>query len=153
MPARATAIELTGAIYEAVLRPTLWPDALAQVGKSLSATSTALFFLDSHSNHAGLVVGGRLDDRFVSAYRDGFWKCDVWNERLSQVSPARPVTSEALVETHTLLHTEFYRGLLKPHDIFHAACGTVLRNGSESVVFRAHRPGRLRRAGSRPPGR
>ena len=62
-----------------------------------------------------------------------------WFLSSEEFTPGRVMTGDELLSNKDLVRTDFYRGLLKPYDLFHCLSGVAVRRGQLVFCVNIHR--------------
>jgi hypothetical protein len=141
---------LIGSIYETGLDPAGWPAFLERLGGTLHAGYGTLWVHDFANGAADAVSGGNiaasmgLDAATRADYAAHYASCNVWVPQTSKLPEGSVTVSSSLYPDGRLPGTEFYRGFLKPNDLFYAVGTSIVKRGTRDVKMGF---GRSRRAG------
>ena len=144
--------QLIGSLYEAAFDPSLWPDFLKAMNRSVAASASCIFLHDfadastpselPDASSLGVLEG--FDPAAWAAYMEHYSTVNVWTDREESLSSGIAVRSSMLYSDKLLPKTEFGADWLRPQDIFYALGGVVDRQGTVALKMSFVRP---RRAG------
>lgn len=131
-------VALVRAIHAAGGADSQWFDVLGSVRDALGAKSVA-FGRHEFGTGQGVAL---YDAPSSAAFRDdyaAFAARNPWFLSSDAYIPGRVMSGEELLSNRELLRTDFYRGFLKPHALFHRLCGVVARRNDLVYFITAHR--------------
>jgi len=134
MAKEESVLDLIGAIYDAALRPELWPEVARNCVNLLGANMGALAIVDLENKKNDVFVPLELDPSLVPLYSEHFVDKDVWLLRAQQACENAPFAGSELLPTGSLVKTEFYNEILAPQRIRHLAC-THFYKSSDSISY------------------
>lgn len=119
--------DLIGRIYEAAVNPQKWDAFLQEAAKLFGSHTANIHFQDTSS----LAVAGVLNMReeYVEAYRTHFGAINPFMKRTDVQLEGRVYVRRELIDTDTLVSTEFYNDWARPQGFFDFVCGTMVRRG------------------------
>ncbi len=115
-----------------------WAGVLSSMCVGLAARSVTLGDHEFSTGRGSTLCDAPDDESFRSAYAQ-FAARNPWFLSSDDYMPGRVMTGEELISNRDLQRTDFYRGFLKPHGLFHRLCGVVARRGNLVVFVAAHR--------------
>ena len=144
--------QLIGPLYEAAFDPTLWPDFLKLMNRSVGASASCIFLHDfadastpselPDASAIGVLEG--FDPTAWEAYMEHYSTVNVWTDREESLPSGIAVRSSMLYADKLLPETEFGADWLRPQDLFYALGGVVDRQGTVALKMsfvRARRGG------------
>ncbi len=144
--------QLIGSLYEAAFDPTLWPDFLKLMNRSVGASASCIFLHDfadastpselPDASAIGVLEG--FDPTAWEAYMEHYSTVNVWTDREESLPSGIAVWSSMLYADELLPETEFGADWLRPQDLFYALGGVVDRQGTVALKMsfvRARRGG------------
>jgi len=111
---------LVGAIYDAALRPALWPDVVARIVGRLGGSAGLLFTPLDPTGSNGFVASFQLSAHTLSQYAEHFHQLDIWTQAgatLGRFKTGEVVSDEELVPRAALLESSYFKGFLQPAGI------------------------------------
>lgn len=136
---------LIGDIYDAVLDPTLWPEALRQVRGFVGGSAAALFSKDASNKSVNIYYDdGGVDPHYARLYVDKYAKFDPAStgHLLSEIGC--PVSIADLISYDELLETRFYKEWARPQGCVDFISAVLEKTGARAAmvgVFRHERHG------------
>lgn len=101
--------------YEASMDPKLWPEVLGKLRDALHADTAAVISHDFEHGRGQLEHSVSIDAMFVTAYREFYGRQNVWLQRPEHFrQPGTVLTSRQIIDSATLMETDFYRYWLRP---------------------------------------
>lgn len=138
-------VRLVGTAYEAALAPERWPDFARDIVENAGATAFNLSVFAPALGAAQLAVAWGLPEEHVAAYREGYWRHDVWRIAAQEKGVVgRVVAGEAMVTEAELLRSLVYNEVLCRGDFRHICGGLIFhrpRDGA-GACFSIMRTGR-----------
>jgi DNA-binding CsgD family transcriptional regulator/PAS domain-containing protein len=133
--------ELIGLIYDAMLDPELWPDALAQIAEFVHGSAAGLFWKDVSSDRGDCIFAFGLEPRYVRLYFERYAKLNrVSNGQLPASIDVRVATG-GIIPYDEVLKTREWTG----HERFVDCVTAILDKSATSVatlaIFRDERYG------------
>ena len=117
---------LVATAYEAALAPELWPDFARDLVDSAGGTAFNLSVFAPALGAGQLAVAWGLPDEHVAAYRDGYWRHDLWRIAAAEKGiVGHVVAGEAMVPEADLLRSVVYNDVLRRGDFRHICGGLV----------------------------
>ena len=107
-------------IYEAALRPELWPAILAEIRESIGASAYSLFTLASSEGQKPELLTHNIDPDWSEAYRDYWWQHDAWVQGAVSrglAAPGLTLSGSMLVDPQTFKKGLWYNEALRPQDM------------------------------------
>ena len=143
---------LIGSLYEAAFDPSLWPDFLKAMNRSVGASASCIFLHDfadastpsnlPDASSLGVLEG--FDPAAWAAYMEHYSTVNVWTQEEESLPSGIAVRSSKLYADDLLPKTEFGADWLRPQDLFYALGGVVDRQGTIALKMsfvRARRGG------------
>jgi DNA-binding CsgD family transcriptional regulator len=115
-----------------------WAAVLGGLRNELAARSVTLGQHEFNTGRGSTLWDAPHDAAYRSAYAD-FAARNPWFLSSDDYQPGRVMTGDELISNRELQRTDFYRGFLKPHGLFHRLCGVVARRGDLVHFVAAHR--------------
>lgn len=115
-----------------------WSDVLALLRDTLDARLVTLSRHHFASGAGAVVCEVPENPRFRADYPQ-YASRNPWFLSSEEFTPGRVMTGDELLSNKDLAKTDFYRGLLRPHDLFHCLCGVALRRGPLIYYVSVHR--------------
>lgn len=134
----STIVALVREIHAASASEREWVDVLKSMRYELAARSVTLGRHEFTTGQGGTLCDAPDDAAFRDAYAT-YAARSPWFLSSDDYLPGRVMTGEELISNHELQRTDFYRGFLKPHRLFHRLCGVVARRGNLVYFISAHR--------------
>jgi DNA-binding CsgD family transcriptional regulator len=122
--------DLIGKIYDAALDTGLWKNFLQSASPLFKSHIATIHFQDTVSSVCGFNVVYCMDPLEVERYIRHFAPLNPYMKHTEVQKEGRTYTLSDLVDTRSLMRTEFYNDWAGPQDLFDAACGTMIRSGS-----------------------
>jgi DNA-binding CsgD family transcriptional regulator len=140
---------LIASAYEAAFDPSLWPEFLRAMNRSVGASASCIFlhdFADASTGQdaadASLGVLEGFDPVAWEAYMSHYSRVNVWTQKEESLPSGIAVTSSMLYSDEMLPKTEFGADWLRPQDLFYALGGIVDRQGTVALKMSFVRPRR-----------
>jgi len=133
-------LQLIDNVYEAALDQGRWRNLAPEIARTFGSTSTTLQIHRVGASSQILSMTDNVSAR-INAYREHFWKRDIWVERAVQnIGLSRVGTSADIVTDKEFQETEFYRDWCRHLDVFYVV-GAVFPSVPGSLgVLGIHRP-------------
>jgi DNA-binding CsgD family transcriptional regulator/PAS domain-containing protein len=125
-------------IHAATDRDAEWTDVLALLRDWLGGCSASLGRHHFSSGQGGTIYDSPQDAGLRTAYAE-YASRNPWFLSSDEYIAGRVMTGEELLGNRDLVKTDFYRGLLKPHGLFHRLCGVAARRGDLVYYVSVHR--------------
>ena len=142
MASEGSILDLIGAIYDAAIRPELWPEVTRNCIKLLGANMGALAIVDLARQQNDVFEPLQLDASLVPVYENHFVDKDVWLLSAAHALENASFIGSALVPTEELVKTEFYNEILRPQDIRYIACNHFHKTTETISYLSAYRTDR-----------
>mgnify|MGYP002737279548 CR=1 FL=1 len=122
--------------YEASMDPKLWPEVLGKLRDALHADAAAVISHDFEQGRGQLDHSVSIDAMFVTAYREFYCRQNAWLQRPEHFRhPGTVLTSRQLMDSVTLVETDFYRYWLRPQNLYHHLFGVLETQGSQVTLL------------------
>lgn len=133
-------LQLIDNVYEAALDEGRWHNLAPEIARTFGSTSTTLQIQRVGASSQILSMTDNVSAR-INAYREHFWKRDIWVERgVQKIGLSRVGASADMVTDTEFQETEFYRDWCRHLDVFYVV-GAVFPTGpGELGVLGIHRP-------------
>ncbi len=115
-----------------------WSDVLALLRDRLDGRLVTLSRHHFASGQGAVVCEFPESPRFRTEYPQ-YASRNPWFLSSEEFTPGRVMTGDELLSNKDLVKTDFYRGLLKPHGLFHCLSGVAVRRGQLVYCVSAHR--------------
>lgn len=115
-----------------------WSDVLALLRETLAGRLATLFRHDFATGQ-GAVLGESPASPVFRADYPGFASRNPWFLASEAFTPGQVMTGDELLSNRELVKTDFYRGLLAPHGLFHCLTGVAVRRGAHVHCVSVHR--------------
>ena len=128
--------EIVGAIYDAALRPELWPDVVARITASLAGFAGMLFTPLNPSKLEGFSASAQLSSETIRRYVERYYALDVWTKAAVAKNLFKTgvvVSDEELLPHDELLETDYYKEFLRPADISRL-CASAIFGAEDSSL-------------------
>lgn len=112
--------QLVGSIYDAVLHPGRWQEAMAKVGESIGATSSLMFSPQGIDRPEAVLQFHNIDARMGPEFLADWIHRDEWAlaaSRKNCLASGSVVTSPELLSQADFLKTAFYNDFTRKYDI------------------------------------
>lgn len=129
------------AIYDGVLDPSLWPEAIEPVRAYVHADSALLRVYGRHWGSVLQSMSTGFDPALQEAYRQDFIHEDPIVPVLEALPPGKMIILDEELPFSRLRRTRFYQEYMRAQDKRHVLGGPLLRAGDSSVMIgfqRAH---------------
>src|SRR5215469_3937629 len=144
MPAENELADLIGQIYDAALKPDLWPKVLAPLSAFVGGSAASLFTKNVESKTGTSVYDVGIDPAFRQLYFDYYVKLDPLGVGQILAPIEEPVATADLISYDEFLQTRFYKEWARPQKLVDFV-GAVLDRSSTTAamfgVFRHERDG------------
>lgn len=127
MGPEAVLSELIGQIYEAAIEPAKWEAFLKRAAELFGSHTANIHFQDTSSLAVASVLN--MDPVFMDAYRDHFGAMNPFMKRTDVQQEGRAYVRRELIDTESLVRTEFYNDWARPQGFHDFVCGTMVRRG------------------------
>lgn len=114
--------QIIAQLYEAVLDPAQWQQALDGYRRILGATSCVQHVWESAAEPA-LSVTSNIDPVNASDYQAHFYALDPWITRLDKLREPGIVTGRDFIADDEFRRSEFYNDFLRTHDLYWVLSG------------------------------
>ena len=133
-------LQLIDHVYSAALDEEQWSNVAPEIAHTFGSSSTTLMIERVGASSQILSMTENVSAR-IDAYRDHYWKSDIWVERAVQrIGMSRVGSSRDIVSDTEFQETEFYRDWCRHLDVFYVV-GAVFPSGpGELGVLGIHRP-------------
>ncbi len=122
--------------YEASMDPKLWPEVLGKLRDALHADAAAVISHDFEHGRGQLEHSVSIDAMFVTAYREFYGRQNVWLQHPEHFRQAGTVlTSRQIIDSASVMETDFYRYWLRPQNLFHHLLGVLETQGSQVTLL------------------
>jgi DNA-binding CsgD family transcriptional regulator len=115
-----------------------WSDVLALLRDRLDGRLATLSRHHFTSGQGAIVCEFPENPRFRTEYPQ-YASRNPWFLSSEEFTPGRVMTGDELLSNKDLVKTDFYRGLLKPHGLFHCLSGVAVRRGQLVYCVSVHR--------------
>jgi len=115
-----------------------WSDVLALLRDRLDGRLVTLCRHHFSSGQGAIVCEFPENPAFRTDYLQ-YASRNPWFLSNEEFTPGRVVTGDELLSNKDLVKTDFYRGLLKPHGLFHCLSGVAVRRGQLIYCVSVHR--------------
>jgi DNA-binding CsgD family transcriptional regulator/PAS domain-containing protein len=115
-----------------------WSDVLASLRDRFDSRLAALSRHHFASGQGAIVCEFPENPRFRTEYPQ-FASRSPWFLSSEEFTLGRVMTGDELMGNRDLVKTDFYRGLLKPHGLFHCLSGVAVRRGELVYYVSVHR--------------
>lgn len=115
-----------------------WSDVLAMLSDRFDGRLATLFRHHFASGQGAIVCESPENPKFRAEY-PLYAPRNPWFLSSDEFTPGRVMTGDELLSNRDLVKTDFYRGLLKPHGLFHCLSGVALRRGQLVYCVSVHR--------------
>jgi DNA-binding CsgD family transcriptional regulator/GAF domain-containing protein len=121
--------ELTAVLYDTVLEPQRWPEALRKIGAALRSASAIIAVHPWRGGVDWVAISG-LDPVSLPRYEEGYASADTNPYlKLCRVIPlGEPISAEVLEAPRSFEQTEFFRTILAPQRLRHSVILTLMRD-------------------------
>jgi DNA-binding CsgD family transcriptional regulator len=112
--------EIVGAIYDAALRPELWPGVVERIAEALNGSAGLLFTPLDPIGTGGFVASVRLSLETLRQYAERHHAIDIWTQAgiaQNRFKTGVVVSDEDLVPRRDLLASPYFREFLHPAGI------------------------------------
>jgi DNA-binding CsgD family transcriptional regulator len=144
MPPDNQLADLIGQIYDAALKPDLWPKVLAPLSAFVGGSAASLFTKNVESKTGTSVYDVGIDPAFRQLYFDYYVKLDPLGVGQILAPIEEPVATADLISYDEFLQTRFYKEWARPQKLVDFV-GAVLDRSSTTAamfgVFRHERDG------------
>lgn len=115
-----------------------WGNVLEMLRDRLAARLATLSRHHFASGQGAVICAFPDDPGFRSDY-PRYAPRNPWFLSSEEFAPGRVMTGDELLSNRELVKTDFYRGLLKPHGLFHCLSGVAARRGQLVYCVNVHR--------------
>jgi DNA-binding CsgD family transcriptional regulator/PAS domain-containing protein len=115
-----------------------WSDVLELLRDRLAGRLATLSRHNFESGQGAIICESPENPRFRTAYAQ-YASRNPWFLSSEEFTPGRVVTGDELLSNRDLVKTDFYRGLLEPHGLFHCLSGVAARRGQLIYYVSVHR--------------
>ena len=115
-----------------------WTDVLALLRERLDARLATLSRHHFALGQGAIVCESPENPGFRTDYPQ-YASRNPWFLSSEEFTPGRVMTGDELLSNKDLVKTDFYRGLLKPHGLFHCLSGVAVRRGQLVYYVSVHR--------------
>lgn len=115
-----------------------WSDVLASLGNWLDGQLVTLSQHHFASGQGAVVCESPGSPGFRKTFAE-YASRNPWFLSSDEYTAGRVITGDELLSNRDLLKTDFYRGLLKPHGLFHYMSGVVARRDQLIYYISLHR--------------
>jgi DNA-binding CsgD family transcriptional regulator len=126
-------------IYEAMLEPTRWPQALSSVASAVRSRLPSLFHHDSCNRSGSISLTVDMDPAMQRAYQEYYAERNCWLRNDAVLKSRTVRTSHMMCSRRELLDSEWYHDFLVPLGVSQAIGATLLGQESTSSGFVAFR--------------
>ncbi|MEI9923519.1 MAG: LuxR C-terminal-related transcriptional regulator [Bradyrhizobium sp.] len=136
MPETDARLKFIEEIYDAALRPEMWPGTLERIGDAFNGATLALH-VSSEASSGGFAASARADPSLFELYMSDY----VTPERNPGIAPlmeARPGTiirRESILGDSAFRASDFYNAIFRPHVLWHWMFGPILAEPPHVAVF------------------
>ncbi len=121
--------ELIGLIYQAAVDPKEWTVFLNRGSQIFQAHCATIHFQDTASSTCGFNVALNMDRRDVERYVEHFAALNPYMKRIDVQEEGRAYVRNELLDTASLVQSEFYNDWAEPQNLFDFVAGTMFRRG------------------------
>lgn len=139
MPEQIELLELTGLIYDAALKPSLWADALSKAAAFVGGPGAALFSKDFSSDKGSLVYDSGVDPHYSKLYFDYYINLDPLTTGQYFAEIDMPVATTDLIPYEELCETRFYKEWARPQGLIECVTTLVDKSSTSFGMFRVFR--------------
>jgi len=115
-----------------------WSEVLELVRERLAGRLATLSRHHFASGHGSIICEVPANPRFRSEYAQ-YASRNPWFLSSEAFAPGRVMTGNELLSNRNLVKTDFYRGVLRPHGLFHWLSGVAARRGQLIYYIGVHR--------------
>ncbi len=115
-----------------------WSDVLELLRDRLAGRLATMSRHNFASGQGAIICEFPENPRFRTAYAQ-YASRNPWFLSSEEFTPGRVVTGDELLSNRDLVKTDFYRGLLEPHGLFHCLSGVAARRGQLIYYVSVHR--------------
>ncbi|TVO76748.1 helix-turn-helix transcriptional regulator [Sedimenticola selenatireducens] len=127
--------DLLGRLYDAALKPELWPQFLEHLAGHLDGRSAALRVLDTTQPSLSHSATWNFTDEENRRYRDYFIQVDPFYRLLRRQPQIGMQLSHHAVSDREYAQSEFYSDFFRHTDRFYAAGGFVMRDSQRALLL------------------
>ncbi|MCW8889530.1 MAG: helix-turn-helix transcriptional regulator [Sedimenticola sp.] len=135
--------DLLGRLYDAALKPELWPQFLEPLAGHLSGRSAALRVLDTERPTLTHSATWNFTDEESQLYQDYFIQVDPFYQLLRRQPQTGMQLSHEALSDREYSQTEFYSDFFRHTDRFYAAGGFVMRDSQRALLLGIQRSRQL----------
>ncbi len=106
-----------------------WGDVLAMLRERMDARLATMSRHHFATGHGEVICETPASPGFRAAYAE-YASRNPWFLSSEEYTAGRIVAGEDLLNNRDLVKTDFYRGLLEPHGLFHCVAGVAVRRGA-----------------------
>ena len=114
MPDAQEFSDLVGQIYDAALRPALWPAAIEAIANFAGGSAGCLLTHDRVQGTGGVFYGFGDQPRYRQLYFNRYMKLDPVGPALSEASVGQIVSNSSVMPWGKFLDTQFYQEWMRP---------------------------------------
>ena len=134
---------LIGRIYDAALRPALWPGVLGEASKFVHGHAAAIYWKDAAKKNGGVYYeDGGIDPHFRQLYFDKYVKLDPTTTYYFFAAIEAPVASSDLIPFDEFCETRFYKEWVQPQGLVDCANIVVEKSTTSAALFGVFRHAR-----------
>lgn len=132
---RDALLALIGAIYDAALQPSRWPQVIAETASLMGSTRALMLTPFNGPDNGGIYFPHGISETFMQQYASRYIKHDIWAQRGMQQGvyvEGNVLLSRDLLPLQEMLESVFYREFLSKMDILRLCSGVIF--GQDSAV-------------------
>lgn len=131
---------LIESLYESVLDPSLWPQALVELAGRFDATGGQFFVWDQNKDKWPFIAFGGLAMDDVEVYEDYYGAIDPRREKVMRSPVGEWMLCHRYFDDHFAERSEFYQDFLLPGGTRYAAATRLIDGNGRSALIALVRP-------------
>jgi len=128
--------DLIASAYDSALEAKPFSSLLPTMMDAIGADMGQLALWSPELDRGELALSHEMPEHLVRAYREHFWKVDVWRMAAQRSVPVgRAATGRMLVPYPELLESEMYNDALRAYGLFDTCAGVIFARGKSGAGF------------------